>query len=81
MEHVLRAHLVELSARFAAATGMSDGMVGRRALNDSTFMARIAEGQNFTVKTYDRLVSWFAANWPGDVEWPTNVPVPADEAS
>ena len=76
MEEILRQHLIMVAQAFEAATGVTMPTIGRRALNDNTILARLAGGQGFTVKTYDRLMAWLSTNWPGDVDWPSDVPRP-----
>jgi len=77
MEETLRAHLFECAALFEEATGITPATVGKRALNDNTYFARISSGQGFTIRTYDRVMEWMSANWPEDVAWPTDVPRPS----
>lgn len=76
MEEILRQHLILVAQAFEAATGTTFPTIGRRSLNDNTLLARLAAGQGFTVKTYDRLMAWLSANWPVDAEWPSDVPRP-----
>lgn len=80
MEELLRHHLLELAHAFEAATEVSPSAVGRRALNDNTVFARLEAAQiGFGVRTYDKLVKWFAENWPEGVAWPDSVPRPVVE--
>lgn len=55
------------------AGGFSRGFIGKAALNDNSFFSRIEAGGGFTVRTYDRVVSWCAENWPAGVAWPAGV--------
>jgi hypothetical protein len=78
MEETLRTHLLDLARIFGDAAKVSASTVGKRALNDNTVLARIAAGDmGFNIRTYDRLVAWFAENWPEGTEWPDNVERPA----
>lgn len=81
MEDELRQHLATCAAAFAAATGITPATIGKRALNDNTFFARIAEGQGFTVRTYDRVVAWMSAEWPADAVWPEHIARPRAEVA
>jgi len=74
MENELRHHLVTCAAAFAAATSLSLATVGRRAANDWRFFARLDDGSGFTAGKYDEVMRWFAANWPADAAWPSDVP-------
>ena len=76
MEQALRAALLDLAARYEAATGQSPAAVGKRALNDNTFFARIHGGAGFNIKTLDKLLLWFSENWPDDLPWPEGVERP-----
>jgi hypothetical protein len=79
MEETLRLTLIDLAAKFEAATGVSPATAAKRALNDNTFFSRIEEGAGFNIRTFDRLVEWFAGNWPADADWPSDVSRPASE--
>lgn len=77
MEDELRHHLAVCAAAFETATGITPATVGKRALNDNTFFARVATGQGFTVRTYDRVMGWLSGEWPADKPWPDSVARPA----
>ena len=77
MEESLRSGLLATVAAFEAATGISAKTVGKRSINDNTFFPRISAGDNFTVKTYDRVIGWMSDNWPHDLTWPESVDRPA----
>ena len=76
MEEKLRDHILLITARYGEAVGLTDGAACRRAINDDTLLKRIRGGASFTVRTYDRIVGWFAANWPEDAEWPAEIERP-----
>lgn len=78
MEETLRHHLLKCAALFEEATDITPATVGKRALNDNTYFARIATGQGFTIRTYDKVMEWLSDNWPDDkVEWPADIPRPS----
>lgn len=82
MEDKLRTHLLELTRVFGDATKASPSAIGKRALNDNTVIARIAGGDmGFNIRTYDKLVGWFAENWPDGAEWPTDIERPTRMAA
>ncbi|MCX5570594.1 hypothetical protein [Kaistia nematophila] len=81
MEESLRHSLLALAAAFEAATDISPATVGKRALNDNTFFHRLRDGRGFNVRTYDRLVAWFADEWPEHGAWPDDVERPKAEES
>lgn len=74
MEDELRHHLLICVGAFVAHDKkISAATIGKRSLNDNTFFSRIADGQGFTVRTYDRVMGWLSAEWPADLAWPTGV--------
>jgi hypothetical protein len=72
MEETLRENLLTLGAQYTAASGrISLAAIGKLALNDNTVFSRLqARETGFNVRTYDRLVRWFSANWPPMEPWP-----------
>jgi hypothetical protein len=72
MEETLRQTLFAL----ADASGFTRQTIGKRALNDNTFFARIERGDGFNVKTFDRVLRWLSDNWPASTKWPANVERP-----
>lgn len=77
MEETLRQNLFDLAAALEAGAGVTPATIGKRALNDNTFYARLESGAGFNIKTYDRLACWFSENWPQDLEWPASIERPA----
>lgn len=76
MEKELTNHLIDLGTRFGQAKGLEESTVGRMCAADSRFFSRLHSGQTFTAKKYDKVVAWFAANWPAGADWPHNVARP-----
>lgn len=54
----VRTALIERIDAYIAASGKSDSSVGKEAINDDKFVARIRLGANFTLKTYQKLSDW-----------------------
>lgn len=82
MEDELRSQLLKLASVFEAATGVTIPTIGKRALNDNTFFQRIAAGDGFTLKTFDRVIRWFSDQWPAGTRWPADAarrPAPSHE--
>lgn len=77
MEETLRFNLIDLATVFEQATEVSRATIGKRALNDNTFYARIEAGAGFNIKTFDRLIQWFSDNWPEGKSWPADIDRPA----
>lgn len=76
MHNELAANLLKLASDYEAATKLSKSGVGKSILNDTTFFKRIEAGDGFNVKTYDRVVEWFSANWPARTKWPRHIERP-----
>ena len=76
MEETLRTQLIDLASTYERLAGVTPSSSGKRALNDNTFFSRIAKGDGFNVKTFDRLVQWFSDQWPENAEWPADLPRP-----
>lgn len=84
MEDLLRIRLLDCAARFEAATSLTAATVGKRALNDNTFFARLESGQGFTIRTYDRVIGWFEENWPENLAFPqipASAPAPVEQGA
>lgn len=82
MEARLCAALKDLTDAFTEATDMSVATIGKRALNDNTFFQRVAAGDGFTLKTFDRVIRWFSDQWPAGTRWPADAarrPAPSHE--
>lgn len=66
---------------YAAAKGIELSTLGQRAADDWRFFTRLADGKTFTVRKYDEVMGWFAANWPKGVAWPAGVTRPGVRSS
>ena len=82
MESDLKRHLLDCAAVFAASRSLEMVTVARLAAGDWRFFERIEGGASFTARKYDSIMAWFSANWPAELDWPTEVPRPsAQEAA
>lgn len=70
------AHLLILGHAYAQATGVSLGIVARRAGIHEKVFRRLAQGKGVYSQTLEQAEAWFAANWPDGVAWPDGVPRP-----
>lgn len=77
MENVLIDHLSRLISAYSAETGRSRTTVAKAAAGDWRFFDRLGSGSSFTIRTYDRVVSWFSGHWPVGLEWPSDIPRPS----
>src|SRR5215813_1766225 len=67
-----------LAMVYCAETGLSLAALGNRALGNHKFFKRLMAGSGYNSPTGDKLVLWFAQNWPADVPWPRSIPRPAN---
>lgn len=58
MENELRNNLITTAAMLAAQKEMTEETIGLRAIKDNTFFKRMRGGAGFTIKTYDKLMTW-----------------------
>lgn len=54
----VRQTLIARATAFSEAHGYSFSRIGDEALADSKFLARVRAGDNFTIKTYQRVIDW-----------------------
>lgn len=52
--------------RVAKAKGVSLRSLGLSILNDGDLFPGIIRGRSMTLKTYERVMAWFDANWPAE---------------
>lgn len=57
----VRQTLLNRAASFAETHKYSFSRIGDEALKDSKFLARVQAGDNFTIKTYQRVIDWIDA--------------------
>ena len=55
---VIRDTLIQRAEAFIKANKSSFSAIGLGAVNDSKFLGRVASGENFSVKTYQRVIDW-----------------------
>ena len=60
----LRTDLLTATERHCAATGMSKARLSTIVINDGKFFKRIEDGGDFTVRTYERFMAYFASHPP-----------------
>lgn len=64
----IRQALVSRADQFCEITGRTRSEIGKSAINDGAFISRAADGRNFTMDTYRRVMDWLDANWPAPIE-------------
>ena len=68
--------LVDLAEAYAAHTGLKLSTVSTYAATDGKFFGRLKHGAGCTLRKAAALIAWFDANWPEDLQWPTDIPRP-----
>lgn len=77
MERELADNLKACATAFASVKGWTLKTLGQRAAGDWRFFTGLDNpGTSFTVRKYDLVMAWFAANWPERTKWPRGVPRP-----
>lgn len=54
----IRQHLLNRARAYATAKGTSFSAIGKEAISDDRFLARVEKGDNFTLATYQRVIDW-----------------------
>lgn len=57
----VRRALLDRATAFSTARNFSFSRIGEEAIKDSKFLARVQAGDNFTIKTYQRVIDWIDA--------------------
>lgn len=69
--------LVTLAETYAVHRGLALSTVSTYAATDGKFFPELKKGAGCTLRRAHRVLSWFDANWPADLEWPRDIPRPA----
>lgn len=72
-------HLITLVQTLAVHTGRSEATLSNKAAGNATLFERLREGKGCNILTAEKVLNWFAANWPDDLEWPRDVPRPSSK--
>lgn len=79
MEQRLRANLLNLFDNYSQKTGLATSTISKLANGDGRFYQRLkAKDGSFTVYGYDKIVWYFASNWPANHPWPRNIERPTE---
>jgi hypothetical protein len=54
----VRRNLLARAAAFSEARKVSFSAISEAATKDSKFLARVQAGENFTIKSYQRVIDW-----------------------
>lgn len=69
--------ILKLANLYSDRTGLTLSTIASYAVNDGKRFDRIKNGGGLTLKTFNRLIDWFDANFPEDLEWPPSIPRPS----
>lgn len=69
--------LITLADALATHDGVTHFAISMRALNKGDFFKKLRDGGDCRTSTAANVLGWFAANWPAELAWPTDIPRPA----
>ena len=72
----IKGHLIALAEMFARHSGRSLATVSNLVSGGGRFFERLRGEASCTLRTYERVLTWFDGNWPADLPWPADVPRP-----
>lgn len=69
-----KAALLTLANTLARHDGVTHYAISMRAMNKGDFFKRLMEPEiDCRTRTAAKLIAWFDANWPDDLEWPEGI--------
>ncbi|MBL4750910.1 MAG: hypothetical protein JKX71_10085 [Amylibacter sp.] len=70
--------LIKLAEDFAAHENKTHWSVSMRIFGKGNFFANLMKpGGDCHTRTADRVIKWFAENWPEDLAWPKGIDRPS----
>jgi hypothetical protein len=72
--------LTALARLYATHRGLSLSTVSTYAANDGKYFGRLEAGAGCTIAKANRILVWFDANWPADLEWPRAISRPSKKS-
>lgn len=77
MEQTLKNQIAALAEAYRQHKGLSLSRVSFLVRGDGQFLGKLKLAERtFTIRTFDHCLAWFSANWPEDLEWPSDIPRP-----
>jgi len=70
-------HLIKLADLYGNHHNLTHWAVSMRMLKKGDFFQRLKNGGDCRTVTANKVVEWFSANWPADLEWPADIPRPS----
>ena len=72
-----REDLELLTSLLSRHVNRAESTIVRLSSGSGVTLNRLRRGLPITTERVDRIICWFAANWPVDLEWPSTVRRPA----
>lgn len=70
--------LAKLGEVYGEHMSLKLSTVSTYAAHDGKWLTNLAsEEAGCTLKKFNRVLAWFDANWPADLEWPRHIPRPS----
>ncbi|AWB47834.1 hypothetical protein HYN69_04295 [Gemmobacter aquarius] len=66
------ADIITLATIYCAHVQRAEATISARAAGQARLFATLRTGGGCTLRTYQRVMSWFDANWPADLAWPAH---------
>lgn len=74
--------LYELATIYAGKHNLALTTVSLRSSGRGGYLAELTSGKrSTTLRRRDRMMRWFADNWPDDLPWPNDIPRPEPSKS
>ena len=54
----IREALLSRADALSNRTGLHRSAISKRAVNDTSFLHKVAAGENFTIRSYERVMTW-----------------------
>lgn len=71
-------NILFLARRLAAHRNNALTTISLRAAGQGVYLNKLENGQiGLTFARRDKVVNWFDANWPEELEWPRSIPRPS----
>jgi hypothetical protein len=68
--------LLLVTDTYCAAIGRSRSRISTIVFGGGDRIDGIAQGKDLNTRSYEKAMTWFAANWPEGVDWPEGVERP-----
>jgi len=71
------AQISKLVKAYARARGVSDSYASRLVTGSGDTLDRLDGGIGLTLRRANQIINKVSANWPADLEWPSDIPRPS----